>query len=34
MNNFNTPNPLKESMLMGVLVMLTSVSVITIMNMF
>jgi hypothetical protein len=34
MNNLNTPNPLKESLLMGAMVMLTSVSVITIMNMF
>ena len=34
MNDSKTPNPLKESVLMGVFVMLTSVSVITIMNMF
>lgn len=34
MNDSKSSNPLKESLLMGVLVMLTSASVITIMSMF
>jgi hypothetical protein len=34
MKEAKTVNPLKESLLMGVLVMMTSASVITIMNMF
>lgn len=34
MNNSKRPNFLGESMIMGVLIMLTSVSIITIMNAF
>lgn len=34
MKESKAPNPLKESLLMGLLVMITGASVITIMNMF